>query len=381
MGKHYALLGVLPTATAEEIEKAYQTKRREYAPDRYEQGTLEWVRAFAMRKELDLAYNNAIMATFAPIQAFSGPIPKLPTPQDGVARPWLTETPEPQAHRPQPRPTETFVQTHIQPQVQPRPQPVQTPPQPQAQQLQSQQIQPQQMPPLEPSLQARPAETAPSYSRQTSPAWSSSNSIPELEGLVEEVPVSFSDAELLNMNVEELRNSYAPQEGEDEFFTLGIEDRLLRSYVKAYLVFALFDLFMRLSLGGAWVGAMPSFNHYSIILEPMSPQIRPSLAAAIAMSPPSTLMWILSAFTSTAYLFCCSFPMPIVTRFFILGQPPENGATHWMLAFLSIVAALGLYSLTGFLFRFFPPVLAGAGMNLAFIAPPLCVVTMRYEGS
>jgi hypothetical protein len=301
-----------------------------------------------MRKDLDAAYNNAIMATFAPIQAFSGPMPKLSNPQDGVERPWLVGTPGPQ--------TPERVSRTQPPQAQP----------PQTQPTQAQ--------------RRETARTAPSYSRRASPAPSFSDS--ELEGLVEDVPASFSDADLLKMNVEELRKSYAPQEEETGFFTLGIEDRLLRYYVKAYLVFALFELAMRLSLGGDWVGAMESFNHYSIILPTfyVDRMEHPSLAAAISMSPPSTLMWIVSSFVSIAYLFCCSLPMPIVTRFFILGQPPENGAAHWTFAFLSIVAAVALYSLTGFLFRFLPLSCAGSGMNLAFIAPSLCLGTMRYEG-
>jgi hypothetical protein len=339
MEKYYALLGVLPTATTEEIEEAYQNKKREHATDRFEQGTLEWVRAFATLKELDTAYNNAIMATFAPIQAFSGPMPKLATPQDGMARPWLAGTPQ----------TETAQQSQQAPQPQqiqqPRPQPVEA---------------------ASPAPPVRPQQVSPSFVD------------PELEGLVEEVPVSFSDKDLLNMDISELRQSYVLQEKEPESFTLGIQDRLLRYYVKAYLVFAFFELIMRLSLGAKWVGALNSFNHYSIILETMENM---SLVEAISESSPSVLTWIVSAFVSTAYLFCCSLPMPIVTRFFILGRPPENSAAQGTFALLSLVVALVLYLLTGFLFRFLPLSWAGCGMSLAFIAPTLCWGTMRYEGN
>jgi hypothetical protein len=144
------------------------------------------------------------------------------------------------------------------------------------------------------------------------------------------------------------------------FFTLGIQDKLLRYYVKAYLAFTLFDLFMRLSLGMAWVGM--------------------SIPETLAAAPPSTFMSVAASFVSMFYLFCCSLPMPIVTRFFVLGQPPEKGATRWMLAALSIAAAIALYSLTGFLFRFLPAGWAGSGTNLIFVAPPLCLATLRCEG-
>ena len=182
--------------------------------------------------------------------------------------------------------------------------------------------------------------------------------------------MSFSDAQLLNMDIQDLRESYAPQKKESVFFTLGIEDKLLRYYVKAYLAFTLFDLLMRLSLGMAWVGMSGVLNHYSASL---------SLPETLA-APPSMFMSVAASFVSMLYLFCCSLPMPIVTRFFILGQPPEKGAVRWMCVFLSIAAALALYSLTGFLFRFLPADWAGSGTSLVFIAPPLCLVTLRYEG-
>jgi len=50
----YVLLGIPPSASTEEIEKAYADKKREIEPDRL--------------KELDAAYNEAIMATFAPVK-------------------------------------------------------------------------------------------------------------------------------------------------------------------------------------------------------------------------------------------------------------------------------------------------------------------------
>jgi hypothetical protein len=219
--------------------------------------------------------------------------------------------------------------------------------------------------------------------QQVAPSFSD----PELEGLVEEVFVSVSDKDLLNMDISELRQNYVLQEKEPESFTLGIQDRLLRYYVKAYLVFAFFELIMRLSLGAKWVGALNSFNHYSIVRSSMLREATMGVeisfmeALSSAMSSTSILMWIVSAFVSTAYLFCCSLPMPIVTRFFILGRPAENSAAQGTFALLSLVVAFVLYLLTGFLFRFLPLSWDSCGMSLAFIAPALCWGTMRYEGN
>ena len=81
MQEYYALLGVLPTAAADEIEEAYQNKKRELSPERFEQGSADWLRAFAAVKKLDKAYDQAIMATFAPIRAFAAPLPPLPRPE------------------------------------------------------------------------------------------------------------------------------------------------------------------------------------------------------------------------------------------------------------------------------------------------------------
>ncbi|MDR1978576.1 MAG: J domain-containing protein [Synergistaceae bacterium] len=351
MQEYYSLLGVLPTATADEIEEAYQNKRRELSPERFEQGTLEWLRAFATLKELDKAHDNAIMATFAPIRAFSDPLPPLPRP------------PAPQ-NKTEPR--------QAQPQIQP---------QPQIQQARFEskiqaQVRPQPASPVSHDS-SREATSARSYR----PSSESSLEGSELRGLVEEVPVSFSDAQLLQMDIQDLRESYAPKKEESAFLTLGIEDKLLRYYVKAYLGFALLDLFMRLALGMAWVGMSETFNHYAAFLKATMPSDSSFVQALKSAPSPSLFVSIAASLISMAYLFFCSLPMPIVARFFILGQPPEKGVTRWALAFTSIVVALGLYSLTGFLFRFLPAAWAGSGTSLIFIAPPLCLVTMRYEGS
>jgi hypothetical protein len=330
MQEYYSLLGVPPTATADEIEEAYRNKQRELSPERFEQGTGEWLRAFATMKELDKAYDHAIAATFAPIRAFSAP----------------QNTAEPRQQPP----------VRLEPKIQ---------------QVESRYVSPTSYEPLQ---EAAPIQS--SYRPLSGPSLTDS----ALRGLVEEVPVAFSDAQLLNLNVQDLRESYAPQKKESAFFTWGIKDRLLRYYVKTYVTFMLCDLLMRASLGMAWVGMSGVFNHYSALLKEMAPS-GVSLAETLAAAPsPSLFMSVIASFVSVAYLFLCSLPMPIVTRFFILGQPPEKGAMRWILVFLSIAAALVLYSLTGFLFRFLPADWAGSGMSLVFVAPTLCIVTIRYEG-
>jgi hypothetical protein len=338
MQEYYSLLGVLPTATADEIEEAYQNKKLEFSPERFEQGTADWLRAFATLKELDKAYDQAIMATFAPIRAFSAPLSPLPR----------SDAPKNKTEPRQAQPPASF--------------------EPKAQQ-------PSSPAPHEPP---RTATTQSSYQ-------SSYQLLPEepdsgFRGLVEEVPVSFSDAQLLHMDIQDLRESYVPHKKESVFFTLGIEDRLLRFYVKTYLAFVLFDLIMRAALGMAWVGMSSVFNHYSAILKDAAPSGAVLAETLASVPPPPLFMSVLASFISMFYLFCCSLPMPIVTRFFILGQPPEKGAARWTLAFLSLIVALVLYSLTGFLFHFLPADWAGSGTSLIFIAPPLCLATMRYEG-
>jgi hypothetical protein len=347
MQEYYSLLGVFPTATADEIEEAYQNKKREFAPERFEQGTAEWLRAFAALKELDKAYDQAIMATFAPIRAFADPLPPLPRPS----------VPQNKTKPKQAQPSVSF-----EPEV---------PGHPQAQSAPSVSYEP----PRKTTLQSSPP-----YQSSYRPLPESFSEDSDFRGLVEEVPVSFSDAQLLDMDIQDLRESYAPHKEESVFFTLGIQDRLLRFYVKTYLAFVLFDLLMRVSLGTAWVAMSGALNHYSAFLMEIAPP-RATLAETLATMPPTPLfMSAVASFISMFYLFCCSLPMPIVTRFFILGQPPEKGATRWMLAFLSIAVALILYSLTGFLFRFLPADWGGSGMNLIFVAPPLCLATMHYQG-
>ena len=71
MEECYLLLGISPAASADEIEEAYQNIKRELVSDRFERNSEERMKAFSMMQKLDKAYNEAIMAVFAPIKAFA----------------------------------------------------------------------------------------------------------------------------------------------------------------------------------------------------------------------------------------------------------------------------------------------------------------------
>ena len=311
MEQYNVLLGVHPAASASEIEEAYQSKRCEIAPERFTQGSEEHQRALAAMQELDRAYNEALMASFAPIRAFSDAPPKTP----------------------QPHPVSPAEEA-----------PMDVPPEESLAFVRSSYVPP------------RPAAG-------------------DLKGLVEEAPISFSDAQLLNMDVGALRESASLGEEEPGVLTFGIQDPLARFYVRAYLGFAFFDLVMTLLLGAVWRGM--SGRYVAFVSEAM-PNL--PLVQALVGNRPSLLMSIVTPFLSTLYLFFCSLPMPIVTRFFVMGQPTENGTARWMLTFASIVAAYAIYALTGFLFQLLPPAWAGSSTSLFFIAPALCLVTIRYQG-
>ena len=286
----YILLGISPTASTEEIESAYQNKKRELAPDRL--------------KELDKAYNDAIMATFAPIKAFavSTPLPIL----------------EPSAKRPE-------------------------------------------------NVSGKEAEI--------------------IGDLVTEAPVSFSDEQLLNMDIGELRESYAsPQRS--VLFTWGIEDRLLRSYVMAYVGFVILDLFVNLALGGYASFSIPNalaarqlnraanvlshvgaYKDIAQELRDASQQMNPN------STPPSVLVSILRSFVITAFYFFCALPMPIITRFFIVGASVKSLAARWSLYSFSVAIAVVLFHLTGWLFGNW----SLSVVPLAFVTLVLSATTLKYE--
>jgi len=326
MEECYVLLGISPAATTEEIEQAYLDKKREFAPDRFEQGSEEWQRASSMLEELDKAYNDAIMATFAPIKAFT-------------------------ASAPPPSPASIH----------------------------------------SPSYGKRP---------ESAPVKVAVN----LDDLVEEVPVSFSDEQLLSMDIGQLRESYESSQEKFLLLTWGIEDKLLRHYVMAYVGFVIMNLMIVFSLGGhpsftiqsLWgrhhagqmeraanvlrdAGAVGTMHpgmaqHFADAAQQMTEAARQMTTTVVQ---PSALMLILMAFVTTGYYFLCSLPMPIITRFIIMGQPASETVTRWVLYSLSITAAVVLHSLTGWLIGNW----AGSVLTLAFVAVLLCSVTVQYEGS
>ena len=316
MEECYTLLGISPAATTEEIEKAYLDKKREFAPDRFEQGSEEWQQASSKLKELDKAYNDAIMATFAPIRAFT------------------VESPE------------------------------------------------------RPETESMPDKAA-----------------ENLGGLVEEVSVSFSDKQLLDMDIGHMRDSYESSQKESLLFTWGIKDRLLRRYVMIYVGFVVLNLMVTFTLGesasfsieGLWsrhyagqMGRMAEVLRDAGAVSTMDPSIARQFAdvaqqmteaaqqmTPAAATPPSLLMSILMAFVTTCYYFLCSLPMPIITRFFVMGQPPSGAVTRWVLYSFSMTAAVILHSLTGWLMGNW----AGSALTLAIVAALLCSVTVQYDGN
>jgi hypothetical protein len=300
MEECYVVLGISPTASAEEIEKAYQEKKRCLAPDLFEHGSEEWLRASSMQKELDKAYSDAVMATFAPIKAFTvSPPPPAPEPSGPAA----------------PSQAEVF------------------------------------------------------------------------SDLVEEAPASFSDEQLLNMDIGQLRESAFTQ-NESVLFTWGIEDRLLRRYVKTYAGFVILDLIVNFALGGyasfSITNAlyMNQMNRAASALrnvdayKGMAQQLTD---AAQQMKPDavqdSVLVSILKSFVTTAYHFLCSLPMPIATRFFIMGRPADTIPMRWSLYSFSVAAAVILYSLSGWLIGSW----AGSVMPLAFVCVTISATTLKYE--
>ncbi|MDR2528144.1 MAG: hypothetical protein LBD04_03870 [Synergistaceae bacterium] len=328
MERYDVLLGVHPAASADEIEEAYQNRKREIAPERFTPDSEEHRRALLAMRELDRAYDEALMTTFTPIRAG---LPKAtqsrPPASGGALQPPITPASSPAAAP--------------QPPIQPSP------------------------PPYESFVSVRS-----SYAPPSNPA-----AAKELKGLVGETFVSFSDAQLLNMDIGTLRESQMTSGEGAGVLAFGIEDPLLRFYVRAYLGFAFFDLLMTLLLGVAWRGM--SSRYVSFIMETM-PNL--PLPQALAESQPSLPIVVATPFISMLYLFFCSLPMPIATRFFIMGQPAGNEAARWLLVFISVAAAHAIYAMTGFLFRLLPPAWAGSSASLFFVAPTLCLVTVRYQG-
>ncbi len=292
----HVLLGIQPTAGTDEIEEAYRNKMRAFDPQQFEEGSAEWKDARAMQETLKQAYDDAIMATFAPIRAFAySPPAATPRPQEPARSAW------------------------------------------------------------------------------TPPPRRDSN----LDGLVEEVPVSFSDEDLLEMDVTQLRETYLPPRKERPWLpTLGIQDPLLRSWVWMYLSFTLLDFLMRLVIGNSWSGVNRILAQSAGVLREGLP------AGTVALPPPPSALWSLTtSVASMLYLFACSLIMPVVVRFFVLGEPViDKRMMRWMLDIASVAAAWLITIPAGLIFRILPPEWAGSSLNLLFATPLLCEVTLRYQG-
>lgn len=304
MEECYTVLGVRPTATAEEIEAAYFAAKRAADPALFPEGSEERKKNLELQAKLEKAYNDAIMATFGPVRvepvAHSGTLVQAAVPQKASATPLKKLTP-------------------------------------------------------------------------------SDESDLELEKLVKERPISFSDEQLLSMSIDEIRGNVHQEKKRKAgiWGKMGIQDPLMGYYLNTFLVFVIFDFLGRVSLGPAWNGLS---SHFAATMEAALPK-GVSLPVALAAAPSPSVFWmILTSLISMSYLFLCSLVMPIVVRFLICGQPVERVTTRFMVSTLSIFAALLLYRLTHFLFLLLPSEWGGAPFNLAFIAPPLCWRTIKYNG-
>ncbi|MCL2009374.1 MAG: hypothetical protein FWG71_02360 [Synergistaceae bacterium] len=282
----YALLEIPPTAGTEEIEEAYQRKKKEFGADA------------SKLRELDDAYNEAIMATFMPIRAFSSPLPPLTT---GKKIPPVTQ-----------------------------PLPVQSAP-----------------------IQAVPVQAAPV---QPQPQ------ITPVQHIQAPESMSFTDNDLMNMDVSAIRESYMGRmqdtDEEAESFTLGIENRLARYYVKTCIAVLVFDMLMRLLIGPKWL----------VLTAIISPGQIPST--------PVLLLLILS-FVSIAYCFLCALPMPLTMRYVILGQPPDKNSVMWMQFFMCVLFAFLARRLTAY---FLPFNVTGSAISFSIAAMALSFGTLRYDG-
>jgi len=344
MEECYTLLGISPTATTEEIEKAYLDKKREFTPSRFDQNSEEWQQASSMLKELDRAYNDAIMATFAPVKAFS------------------------------PASKQISVQTKA-------PAPIQA-----------------------------PAQTA--VHSALGKFTEGSEAAEGLDDLVDEVPVSFTDEQLLRMDAEQLRGSYDHFQQESVLLTWGIKNKLSRRYVMIYAAFVVLGLFITI-LGGPSSHAVMStsqsvFSDLSATQAEHSAELLHSIASAHShlnidpasaqqiteaaeqlrgtaqqsrqaaeqtrpAAPPTMSVALLMVFLTTGYYFLCALPAPVIIRFFIMGEA-TSGRIFYI---FSVLSASMLHFLTA---RLLGP-WAGSTLTLSFVAILLCTATITYEES
>ncbi len=79
----YVHLGIPPSATIEEIEAAYATKKRLFDPLRFAEGSSEWEEARKMSTTIELAYHFAVASYYAPVKKET-PVVTFPPPPSVV---------------------------------------------------------------------------------------------------------------------------------------------------------------------------------------------------------------------------------------------------------------------------------------------------------
>lgn len=331
----HALLGIHPASGGDEIEEAYKRKKHEYDPSRFVEGSSERENAVAMQKKLEQAYDEAIMASFAPIRASGTPAAR-PTPSVQPVLPRTPATPPPVQQKELPR----------EPQAAPRP-----------------------------TLSSDvPANAAPVRS-----TWVPPSRTPELDGLVEEVPVALSDEDLLNMDISQLRETYVtPPQKTSSLFTLGIEDPLLRSCAWMFLSFTFLDFLMRVTTGATW-GDMSGVINLLLGARNLASEGVAAVAKAAPPPAPSVIWSLITSVVSMIYIFACSLVMPIGIRFFLLGEP-MTGKTRILADVASIAAASIVMMPMGLIFKILPAEWAGSALNLYFVTPAICEVILKYDG-
>ncbi|MDR3265601.1 MAG: J domain-containing protein [Synergistaceae bacterium] len=333
----HALLGIHPASGSDEIEEAYRRKKHEYAPSRFTEGSSEWKNAVAMQKKLEQAYDEAIMASFAPIRATSPPSRPAPAPSPQIPR---QEAPRQEALR---------------------------------QEIPQQEI-PKMQVPRKPNAAPRDVSTEGAPLRSS---WTPTSRGPELDGLVEEVPVALSDEDLLKMDISQLRETYVtPPKEPSPLFTLGIEDPLLRTIAWMFLSFTLLDFLMRVMMGGTWANMSGFFR----LASGMGDFMNGGAVVTGAPPPAPSVLWsLITSIVSMGYIFACSLVMPIAVRFFLLGEPMA-GRMRIFADVASIAAAAIVMLPVGLIFKILPAEWAGSDLNLFFVTPAICEAILKYGG-
>jgi len=92
--------------------------------------------------------------------------------------------------------------------------------------------------------------------------------------------------------------------------------------------------------------------------------------------PPTMLVAILIVFVSTVYYFLCALPVPFILRFLIMGERAEGGGVYIMSMISMSTASVLRFLTSGWLGNW-----AGDMIVMAFAALLLGLITVSYEGS